>query len=335
MPRRFVQELADGEAIDEVYLVTEKQLRANRNGNLYIQVELRDRTGAISARLWNAGEGLFRTFDEGDFLHIKGKVQLFQGNLQMILSNLERIAADKVELPHFLPQTEQDVSKLLERLRGFLLRLGNPHLRALAECFLMDENFVRDFSTVPAGIRNHHAYLGGLLEHVVTLLDAADRIAPLYPELDRDLLMAGIFLHDVGKVRELSYGRVFSYTDEGQLIGHLIIGVEMLNEKAARVPDLTGEPFPTQLLLRLKHMILSHHGTYEFGSPKLPMTPEAIALHHLDNFDAKVHSFTRDIREDRNQAASWTPFNQALQRRLYKGGNGADAPISDAVDSMD
>ena len=201
MPRRFVQQLADGEAIDEVYLVTEKQLRANRNGNLYIQVELRDRTGAISARLWNAGEGLFRTFDEGDFLRIKGKVQLFQGNLQMILSNLERMAADKVELPDFLPQTEQDVSKLLERLRGFLLRLGNPHLRALAECFLMDENFVRDFSTVPAGIRNHHAYLGGLLEHVVTLLDAADRIAPLYPELDRDLLMAGIFLHDVGKVQ--------------------------------------------------------------------------------------------------------------------------------------
>ncbi len=319
MPRR---------AIDEVYLVTEKQLRANRNGNLYIQVELRDRTGAISARLWNAGEGLFRTFDEGDFLRVKGKVQLFQGNLQMILSGLERTLADKVELADFLPQTEQDVSKLLERLRGFLLRLGNPHLRALAECFLMDENFVRDFSTVPAGIRNHHAYLGGLLEHVVTLLDAADRLAPLYPELDRDLLMAGIFLHDVGKVRELSFGRVFSYTDEGQLIGHLIIGVEMLNEKAARVPDLTGEPFPPELLLRLKHMILSHHGTYEFGSPKLPMTPEAIDLNHLDNFDAKVHSFTRDIREDRNQAAAWTPYNQALQRRLFKGGNGTDADAS-------
>src|SRR5262245_35771752 len=336
MPRRFVQELADGEAIDEVYLVTEKQLRANRNGNLYIQVELRDRTGAISARLWNAGEGLFRTFDEGDFLRIKGKVQLFQGNLQMILSNLERIAADKVELPHFLPQTEQDVSKLLERLRGFLLRLGNPHLRALAECFLMDENFVRDFSTVPAGIRNHHAYLGGLLEHVVTLLEAADRIAPLYPELDRDLLMAGIFLHDVGKVRELSFGRVFSYTDEGQLIGHLIIGVEMLNEKAARVPDLTGEPFPTELLLRLKHMILSHHGTYEFGSPKLPMTPEAIALHYLDNFDAKVHSFTRDIREDRNAESAWTPFSQSLQRRLFKGvAEGNDAVYSPTLEPLD
>ena len=130
----------------------------------------------------------------------------------------------------------------------------------------------------------------------------------------------GIFLHDVGKVRELTYDRAFAYSDEGQLVGHLVIGVEMLNEQVRRVPDLTGEPFPTELLLRLKHMILSHHGTYEFGSPKLPMTPEAVALHQLDNFDAKVHSFTRDIREDRNPSA-WTPFNQSLQRRLFKGGN--------------
>src|SRR5262249_15734353 len=130
---------------------------------------------------------------------------------------------------------------------------------------------------------------------------------------------AGIFLHDVGKVRELSFARTFAYTDEGQLVGHIVIGVEMLNEKVAKVPDLTGEPFPPELLLRLKHMILSHHGTYEFGSPRLPITREAIALHHLDNFDAKVHTFTRDIREDPNQRSAWTPFNQSLQRRLFKG----------------
>src|SRR5216683_987757 len=318
--------MTDGETIEEVYLVSDKQLRANRNGNLYLQVELRDRTGAISARLWNASEHLFRSFDTGDFLQVKGKVQLFQGALQMILSHIERIEAEKIELADFLPHTEHDVSKLLERLRGILLRLGNPHLKALVECFLMDDEFLRGFCQAPAGIRNHHAYLGGLLEHVVTLLDAAERLLPLYPELDRDLLLTGIFLHDVGKVRELSYGRVFSYTDEGQLIGHLVIGVEMLNEKAARVPDLTGEPFPTELLLRLKHMILSHHGTYEFGSPKLPMTPEAIALHHLDNFDAKVHSFSRDIREDANKDAVWTPFNTALQRRLFKGSTEIEEP---------
>ena len=164
-------------------------------------------------------------------------------------------------------------------LKDSLRKIGNPHLRALVECFLMDDGFVRDFCHVPAGVRNHHAYVGGLLEHVVTLLDAADRVLPLYPELDRDVLLAGIFLHDIGKVRELSFERAFAYTTEGQLVGHIVIGVEMLNEKAAKVPDLTGEPFPKELLLRLKHMILSHHGTYEFGSPRLPMTPEAIALH--------------------------------------------------------
>jgi 3'-5' exoribonuclease len=336
MARRFVQQLADGESIEEIYLVTDKQLRANRNGNLYLQIELRDRTGSISARLWNAGEHLFRSFDVGDFLAIKGKVQLFQGALQMILSHIERSETEKVELGDFLPHTEHDVSKLLERLRAILMRLSNPHLRALAECFLMDDEFVRAFCRVPAGVRQHHAYLGGLIEHVVTLLDGADRILPLYPEVDRELVLIGIFLHDVGKVRELSFGKVFAYTDEGQLVGHLVIGVEMLNEKAAQVSDLTGEPFPAELLLRLKHMILSHHGSYEFGSPKLPMTPEAIALNCLDNLDAKVHSFTRDIREDRNQASAWTPFNQALQRRLFKGaGDVADALYSPTLESVE
>jgi 3'-5' exoribonuclease len=336
MPRRFVQQLQDGDSVEEVFLASDKQLRANRNGNLYLQLELRDRSGTISARLWNAGEHLFRSFESGDFLLIKGKVQLFQGSLQMILSHLERIDTEKVDLTDFLPHTEQDVSKLLERFRSIMLRLGNPHLRALVECFLMDDELVRDFCKAPAGVRNHHAYIGGLLEHVVTLLDAAERLLPIYPELDRDLLLAGIFLHDIGKVRELSYGRAFAYSDEGQLVGHIVIGVEMLNEKVVRVPDLTGEPFPTELLLRLKHMILSHHGTYEFGSPRLPMTTEAVALHYLDNFDAKVHSFSRDIRDDRNQTSAWTPFNQAMQRRLYKGGvDGSEPVYSPTLDAQD
>jgi 3'-5' exoribonuclease len=311
--------MADGQSVEEVYLVGDKQLRANRNGNLYLQLDLHDRTGSINARLWNAGENLFRSFEPGDFLQVRGKVQLFQGALQMILSHVEAIDGNKVDLADFLPHTEHDISKLLEKLRGTLRRMSNPNLRALVECFFMDDVFMQGFCKAPAGVRNHHAYLGGLLEHVVNLLEVADRVAPLYPEVDRDLLLTGVFLHDIGKVRELSYGRAFVYSDEGQLIGHLVIGVEMLNEKAGKVRELTGESFPTELLLRLKHMILSHHGTYEFGSPKLPMTPEAIALHHLDNLDAKVHSFTREIREDRNAASSWTPFNQSLQRRLFKG----------------
>src|SRR5262249_9328864 len=161
-------------------------LRANRNGNLFLQLELRDRTGGISARQWNAGEQLFRSFEEGDFLRIKGKVQLFQGSLQIILNQIERVPAERVDLTDFLPHTEHDVSKLLERLRKTLMGMSNPHLRALIECFLMDDAFVKDFCTVPAGVRNHHAFIGGLLEHVVQLLDAADRLAPLYPEVDRD-----------------------------------------------------------------------------------------------------------------------------------------------------
>lgn len=337
MTRRFVKQLADGEAIDEVYLVNDKQLRANRNGNLYLQLDLADRSGTINARQWNAGEAVFKSFDVGDFLQIRGKAQLFQGSMQIILNHVERVQPEKVglDLGDFLPHTPHDIDDLLKRLRGVLLKLTNPHLRALVECFLMDADFLRDFCRAPAGIKNHHAYLGGLLEHIVTLLDAAERLLPLYPNLDRDLLLIGIFLHDIGKVRELTYGRSFGYSDEGQLIGHLVIGVEMLGEKAARVPDLTGEPFPQELLLRLKHMIVAHHGTYEFGSPKLPMTPEAVALHYLDNFDAKVHSTTRDIREDRNALSAWTPYNPQTQRKLFKGsvaGGDSYTPTPEAGD---
>lgn len=317
--RRNIQDLADGEGIDEVYLVGEKLLRSNKNGNPYLQIELRDRTGSLVGRLWNAGEQLFRSFEEGEFVVAKGKVQLFQGSLQIILNAVERIASERVDLADFLPHTEKDVAKLQQTLRAILMKVGNPYLRALAECFLIDQEFLRNFSRAPAGVRNHHAYIGGLLEHVVNMLEVADRILPLYPKIDGGLLLLGVFLHDVGKVRELSYDRLFGYTDAGQLVGHLVIGVEMINEKAKQVADLLGEPFPNDLLLRLQHMIVSHHGSLEFGSAKVPMTPEAIALHYLDNLDAKVHTFVRDIEEDRKSTSAWTPFSQSLQRRLFKG----------------
>jgi 3'-5' exoribonuclease len=329
MSRRAIQLLTDGENLDEVYMVSDRQLRTNKNGNFYLQVELRDKTGAISARLWNANETQFRSFNEGDFLRIKGKVQLFQGALQVVFTAFERVDPTKIALEEFVPRVEQDIGKLFDRLRGFLLKLGDPHLRALAECFLIDDAFVAAFCKTPAGIRNHHAYIGGLLEHVVTMLDAADRLSPLYPELNRDVLMMGVFLHDIGKTRELSGDLVFGYTDEGQLVGHIDLGVEMLNEKVAKVPDLTGEPFPRELLLRLKHLIVSHHGAYEFGSPRLPMTPEAIALHLLDNLDAKLHSFLRDIREDKNATSAWTPYNAGIQRRLFKGLREGSEPVAD------
>src|SRR5260221_3535089 len=242
MGRRFVQQLTDGESVDEVYLATDKQLRANRNGNTYLQGELRDRTGAISARLWNVGEAQTRSFDIGDYLLVKGKVQLFQGALQVILTGFERNESQKVELTDFLPHTEHDVNKLLDRLKGFLRKMGNVHLRALAECFLIDDALMRDFCKVPAGVRNHHAYVGGLLEHVVNMLDVADRIAPCEPRLDRDLLAKGTFLHGIGKTRELTIGRGFAYNDQGQLTGHIVIGIEMLSENTTKTHDLTGQP---------------------------------------------------------------------------------------------
>jgi len=322
--RRYVNQLSNGDAVDESYLVADKQLRANRQGNLYLHLELRDKTGSVGARLWNASEGLARTFEPGDYLRVRGKTQVFQGALQLILSHIEVVDSSRIEPEDYLPQSSQNVARLTARLREILLSIGNPHLRALVECFLIDEEFVRQFTTAPAGIKNHHAYHAGLLEHVVTILTIADRIVDLYPDLDRDLLLAGIFLHDIGKVRELSYDRAFAYSDEGQLIGHLVMGVEMLRDKVEQTTDLTGEPFPEELLLRLKHMIVSHHGTHEFGSPKVPMTLEAIALHYLDNLDAKIHTFSREIRDDPCRESTWTPFQQNLGRRLFKGG----APVN-------
>ena len=324
MSRRFVEQLRDGDNLDDVYLVTDKQLRANRNGNPYLLLELRDRTGGISGRMWNAGDHTARGFDPGDFLHATGKVQLFQGSLQVILNTVERVEPQKVELTDFLPHTEQSVPKLMERLKGYLLRLGNPHLRALAECFLVDDEFMRGFMTCPAGVKMHHAYVGGLLEHVVTMMDAADKLLPLYPFVDRDLLLVGVFLHDAGKVKELTYARAFGYSDEGQLVGHLSIGVAMLDATATKVPDLTGEPMPRELMMRLRHMILSHHGTLEYGSAKVPMTPEAMLLHMIDAMDTRMFMVMRELKEDRNNQTAWTPYNHNLGRRFYKGGANGD-----------
>jgi len=324
MSRRYVDQLRDGDTLDDVYLATDKLLKVNRNGNPFIQVDLRDRTGSVQARFWNAGDGIFRSFENGDFLHVDGKAQLFQGTLQVILNSLEKVEAQKVEVADFLPHTEQDVGKLMERLRTHLLRLANPHLRALCQCYLMDDGFMRGFTTCPAGVKLHHAYVGGLLEHVVTMLDIADKLAPLYPAVDRDLVMVGVFLHDTGKIRELSYKRAFGYTDEGQLVGHLAIGLTMLTELAAKVPELTGEPMPREVLLRLQHMILSHHGTLEHGSPRVPMTPEAMLLHAIDTLDTRMHMVIRDLKEDRNNPTAWTPYNANLGRRFYKGGPAGD-----------
>jgi len=319
MSRINVADLKDGDSVEEVYLLAEKSLRANRNANLYLLAQLRDKTGTISGLQWNVTETSTDGFSAGDYVRVKGKVQVYQGGLQMIVTSLRKIEPDGLDPADFQPQPGADVEKLLARLKEIMLGLGNPHLKSVMEAFFADDELVRSLCAAPAGIKAHHAYAGGLIEHVVNMLEVATLIEPRYPMLDHDVLKMGVFLHDLGKVRELEYETSFAYSDEGQLLGHMQIGCEMLDEKIAAAEQTGSEAFPKPLRLHLKHLILSHHGTEEFGSPKVPLTPEAIALHHLDALDAKVNEFSQTIAEDPNADSNWTPFSPRMGRKLYKG----------------
>ncbi len=319
MPRRYVSELAHQESINQVFVANDKQLRSNRNGNLYLQLDLSDRSGSIPARMWNAAESLYKSFDNGDYVRVEGAAQLYQGAMQIIVSKLHKIDPSEVEESDFVPLPAVEVDKLMLRVGEILRGMDDIELKTLAECFLMDEALMAKFAMAPAGTKNHHAYHGGLLEHVVNLMEVVLRVAPCYPQINRDLLLMGAFLHDFGKIEELSYERGLSYSDEGQLIGHLVIAIGMLDAKAAEAEKLSGEPISQETVLRLKHMIVSHHGEYAFGSPKLPMTLEAVALCQLDNLDAKVNTFANLMKEDPNVDSPWTTYNPNLERKLFKG----------------
>lgn len=319
MPRVFVRELKDGDSVNEIFLLADKQLRANRNANLYLLATLRDRTGVISGLMWNVAEDSLQHIAAGDFVRVRGKVQLYQNGLQMIVTQIEAVAESACNREDFQIQPQANAAPQLARLKELLRSLEHVQLRTLAECFISDDSLMTALCAAPAGVKAHHAYMGGLVEHVVGMSELADRIAGLYPALNRDLLLLGVLLHDLGKVRELSWDPTLAYTDEGQLLGHINIAVEMLNEKLRITESTLGRPVDEELVLRLKHMVLSHHGTLQFGSPVLPMTPEAMTLHLIDNLDARLNEFTRSITEDLNGDANWTPFSPRLERRLFKG----------------
>jgi 3'-5' exoribonuclease len=318
--RRFVNQLGERESIDQVFLVADKQLRANRNGNLYLQLRLNDKTGSLTGMLWNASDQIFNSVQTGNYLRVSGTTQVYNGQMQMIITRVEPADARQVDEQDFITVTTEEIDRLAKRLAELLRGLKNVHLRNLAECFLADDEFMGKFVAAPAGIKNHHAYRGGLLAHVVSLMETCRVVAPLYPELDADLLMIGAFLHDAGKIDELTYDREFGYSDEGQLIGHVVMIISTVEDKVAESENLSQEKFPRELLLRLKHLIVSHHGEYEYGSPKLPMTLEAIALHLLDNLDAKLYSVAQILKEDASSDSPWTSYNQALGRKFFKGG---------------
>jgi 3'-5' exoribonuclease len=317
--RRYVCQLGHNEQISQVFLASEKQLRPNRNGNLYLQLQLSDRSGAIAARLWNASENDYRSFENGDFVKVDGNTQLFQGNMQLIASTIRRARLDEVDETDFLVLRTDEIDRMATRLAEILRTIRTPELRNLAECFLMDAAFMAKFTSAPAGMKNHHAYRGGLLEHVVGLMELIRVVAPRYPRLDQDKLLVGALLHDAAKVDELTYDREIAYTDEGQLLGHMVMAMSMIDDKVREAERLAGEPIPKHLITEIKHMVISHHGEYEFGSPKLPMTLEAVALHHLDNLDAKLASFTQLMVDCPNVESSWTQYHTNLGRKLYKG----------------
>lgn len=319
MARQFINQLAEHQVIDQIFLVADKQLRANRQGNLFLQLRLSDRTGSLNAMFWNATETIAGTFDNGDFLRVKGTTQVHNGTLQMIAQRIEKADPADVDEADFTTLNSDAVLGMRVRIAELLRAVRNVHLRNLAEVFLNDEVLMQKFMAAPAGVKNHHAYRGGLIEHVLSLMEVTAVVAPRYPDMNGDLLLFGAFLHDIGKVDELTYDRELGYSDEGQLIGHLVMGIGMLEKKIAELESQQGQAFPAELTLRLKHMIVSHHGEHEFGSPKVPMTLEAVALHFLDNLDAKMHNCSQLMKEISTTESGWTAYQPSLGRKLFKG----------------
>ena len=323
---RFIEDLQAGEIIsDDVFLVSQKDLRTTTNGGLYIHLVLADRTGQILGRLWNATQQQYEAITDGGFVRVRGRVESYKGSPQFIIDALRPADPAQIELADFMPQTTCDIEKMWEQALGTLRTIKHPSLLALIKQFVKDPKIVEGFKKSPAAVHNHHAYLGGLLEHTLSVLVLATRILgkaddsdSQYPEVSRDLVLAGVFLHDIGKAAELTYDTNFTYSNAGQLVGHIVQAAIWIDQKVAEVEQETKQPFPADLQNLLTHIVLAHHGTYEFGSPKLPSCPEAVIVHYLDNIDAKIHMTLEAIRIARNAESDWTEYSKPLETRVFK-----------------
>lgn len=319
MARLFIADLQPGTQLEsQVFLVVSKDLRTATNGSLYIHAVLADRTGKVNARMWQASEVLYNALPEGGFVELKGRAENYKGNIQFIIDAIRPIDQQKVDHTEFLKATSQDVDKMWDRTVEILRNIKNKHVRLLIKQFLSDDDFVTRYKRAPAATVMHHAYLGGLCEHTLNVLEIALAVIPRYPQVSLDLVLAGLFLHDAGKTEELRYETAFGYTDEGQLVGHIVIGAMWVAQRCDEVEKETGQPFPSDIKHALQHLILSHHGQYAFGSPKLPAMPEAIAMHHIDNIDAKLNQYLGLIDSDRDAESDWTNYDQSLGTKIYK-----------------
>ncbi len=301
----------ENQIITSTFVVVSKQVKPKKTGEPYLALTLGDRSGQIDAKMWDNVEEAIDSFEQDDFLKVKGLLNKYKNRFQITIHKVRRMGESEVDYADYLPKTTKDVAQLWADLGGFVASFQNAHLKALVEAFMSDPKIAEAYRNAPAAKTLHHAFIGGLLEHVVSLCRSCDLICQNYSQLNRDLLLTGAFFHDIGKIHELSYNRSFSYTTRGQLLGHMIIELEMLQEKLASLPD-----FPEELKILIEHLIISHHGHYEFGSPKLPMFPEALVLHYLDDLDSKVESMRAHFERETGTSGSWTGYNASLGRSL-------------------
>ncbi len=312
----------ENKVITTSFVVASKQVKPKKSGEPYLALTLADRTGHIEAKVWDNVAEIMGAFDQDDFVKVKGLINKYNQRFQLTVHKLRRLQESEIEYADYLPKTAKDIEQLWGTLGEFVASLSNPHLRGLLQAFMADPEIAQAYRTAPAAKTLHHAYIGGLLDHVVSLFKLCDLTCRNYSQIDRDLLLAGAFLHDIGKLHELAYARSFSYTPRGQLLGHMIIELEMLQAKLP--PD-----FPAQLKTLLEHMIISHHGQYEFGSPKLPMFPEALMLHYLDDLDSKMESMRAQFEREGGMSDAWTSYNPSLGRPLLNSQKYIDKAAND------
>ena len=301
----------ENKIITSNFVVVSKQIKPKKTGDPYLALTLGDRSGQLDAKMWDNVEEVLNAFEQDDFLKIKGLVNKYKNRFQLTIHKVRKLGETEIEFSDYLPKTTKNIDDLWQALTDFVLSFQNPHLKSLVQAFISDPEIAAAYRNAPAAKTLHHAYIGGLLDHVVSLFRSCDLICRNYSQVNRDLLLTGVFLHDIGKIHELAYNRSFSYTTRGQLLGHMIIELEMLQANLALFPA-----FPAELKTLLEHLIISHHGEYEFGSPKLPMFPEALLLHYMDDLDSKMEAMRAQFEREADLDSPWTSYNPSLGRPL-------------------
>ena len=311
----YLQDIKPGDKIASSFLVAEKNMAFSQKGSAYLNVRLKDKTGEIDGKVWDNAMALDQVFKKGDIVYMEGRAQTYRNALQISIVTIKPCAPQDVDPSDYLPVSKVDTTAMFQDILAYIDAISSEPIKKLLTAFFYDEKTADLFRRAPAAKGFHHIYLGGLLEHTLSVVRLLDHAAKHYPQLNRDLLIAGGILHDIGKIYEFSYDGLIAYSDEGRMIGHLVMGMEMIDKKIEAIPD-----FPVQLALELRHIILSHHGEFEFGSPKRPKTLEALVIHFMDDLDAKVNAFGSFVAADAANADSdWTTYNRFFERYLYKG----------------